>query len=874
MCRLHNNNAISSHIALDSFRLPKNVVPTAYDITLFPNPNGKSGRFHGEETISIKVLDATRTISLNVADINIQSARVTRGRKSFTGTVQIDKETEVAKITFNGEIGRGKWKLHIRFTGTHNQQLRGWYKSTWEDAAGKEHVIVTTQHEATEARKSFPCFDEPEFKATFKVRIVIDKGLVALSNGRRLSEKSISTRKKIVDFARTPKMSTYLTCFIVGEFVSSEPVFVNGKEIRIWTVPGKEHLTSFALKCAAHGIEWFEWYFGVPYFGGDKIDHVAIPDFEAGAMENTGCVTYREEALLCDEATASIDEKEGIAVTVLHEESHFWFGDFVTMFWWNGLWLNESFATFMENLCLAAWKPEWKIWDSFGYTRSGALRIDGLKSTHPIEMPVNHPDEIDELFDAISYNKGGSVLDMIHQFIGFEVFRQGISIYLKKHGLGNTETGDLWDALEESCHINGLDVPVRKIMDAWVFTPGHPVVSVEQGDKPGTIKVSQQQFRFLGDSESGTTWPIPLIIKAKGSNGETTKQTILFDTASATIDIGEGFEWVKVNAGGSGVYRVRYASDLALKLTANVQENLSVIERFNLVNDAWACVRAGLTSSVDFLSLVPLFTGETDPNVFGLILGGLGGLRRLLPEDKRQPLKDIVRAFVKPTFDSLGWVPVDGESVQTTQLRVSLFSTLGITCEDEEVKAKADEMFASWLKDKTSIDPNMLGAVVGNLTYFGDDARYNEFHRLYKTAKTPNEVNTFLYSLSGFRQEELLQRTLALSLSDEVSVQDSPFLFASLLGNKYAQDFAWEYLRQNWEQIKQVFPTNMVPRVASSCGSLDTPERAAEVREFFASHEVKAGAMAVAQMLEQLDIAVRLRVNETDRLMAYLHPAA
>jgi puromycin-sensitive aminopeptidase len=540
------------------------------------------------------------------------------------------------------------------------------------------------------------------------------------------------------------------------------------------------------------------------------------------------------------------------------------------MDWWNGLWLNESFATFMENLCLAAWKPEWKIWDGFGGTRAAALRIDGLKSTHPIEMPVNHPDEVDELFDAISYNKGGSVLDMIHQYIGFDTFRQGISIYLKRHGLGNTQTGELWDALEEACHANGSDIPVRRIMDAWVFTPGHPVVSVEQGDKPGTIKVSQQQFQFISEQPSTSIWPIPLIIKTKTAAGEIVKQTILFDTASATIEIGDGFQWVKVNAGGSGVYRVRYAGDLALKLTANVQENLSVIERFNLVGDAWACVRAGLSTSIEFLQMVPLFAGESDPTVFSILLAGLGAMHRILPEENRQPLMEIIRGVAKPTFDKLGWAPVAGESIQTTQLRASLFSTLGVTCEDPEMRAKSEELFASWLKDKSTVDPNLVGVFVNILSYFGDEARYEEFKQLFKNAKTPSDQNTFLNSLSGFRQLELLKRTLDFSFSDEVSVQDSPYLFASLLGNKYSKDFAWDYLRANWEKVKTAFPTNMVPGIARACASLDTPAKAAEVREFFAAHEVKAGAMAVAQMLEQLSIAVRLRQSETDRLLAYL----
>jgi len=858
----------TSKNAGSDFRLPSNVVPSGYDLTLYPNPTGKSGRFHGVETIDIAVLQSTRTVVLNSCTMKIQSASIKNGSTQLPGRVRINEELELATITFPADIAVGDWQLCLRFTGTHKNQLRGFYLSTWEDPTGGKHVIATTQHEATEARKTFPCFDEPTFKAQFKVRIVVDKHLTALSNARKLSETSISRRKKVVEFAPTPKMSTYLTCFIVGELVSSQPAFVNGKEMRIWTVPGKEHLTGFALESAARALSWFEEYFGIPYFGGDKIDHVAIPDFEAGAMENPGCVTYRESALLCDSATATHSEMVAIAETDQHETAHFWFGDLVTMKWWNGLWLNESFATFMENLCLSAWKPEWNIWDAFGFVRAGAMRIDGLKSTHPIEMPVNHPDDADELFDAISYNKGGSVLDMIHQFIGFEVFRDGIRLYLQRHAYGNTETTDLWDALEESCRTHGLDVPVRQIMDAWVLTAGHPVVSATLGEKPGTLRLSQQQFLFLNEGQSATLWPIPAIVKVKGADGNIVEHRLVFSTADATIDIGEGFQWANVNAGGSGFYRVRYQSQLLRKLTASVQENLSPIERFNLVGDTWACVRSGLVPSTEFLDMIKLFGGEKDPNVVQIIISACDVLHRLLPKDRRASFKAFVRGLIRSTFDNLGWAPIDGESVQATELRSSLFATLGNICEEADVLSKAEELFASWLADKTAVDPNLVGTIVNMLARLGDKARYEQFHQLYKSATTPFEEQAFLFALSEFRNSELCARTRDMCFTGEVSVQDAPYLYAGLLGNDSAASQTWSHLKANWEQIKAVFPTNMIPQIAAACRLLDTSEKAAEVRDFFATHEVKAGTMAVAQMLEQLAIAVRLRETETPRLLA------
>jgi len=856
--------------ASTNFRLSDKVVPSHYALTLFPQPNSQTREYRGNESITLALLEPTAQIRINVCDITITQAKMWNGKDIHAGTVSVDEETEIATITFPQTLAAGDWHLDLDFTAMHQKHMRGFYISKWTDAQGGKHNIATTQHEATEARKSFPCFDEPAMKAVFEVTMIIEKDLVALSNARIVSETPFPGDRslKIVKFAPTPKMSTYLTCFIVGEMESSEPAFVNGKEIRIWCVKGKKHLTSWALKSSVHALTFFEDYFGIPYFGGDKIDHVAIPDFEAGAMENPGCVTYRETALLCDEATAPHSQKEGIAVTNQHETAHFWFGDLVTMRWWNGLWLNESFATFMENLCLSTWKPEWNIWDDFGFTRAGAMSIDGLKSTHPIEMPVNHPDDADELFDAISYNKGGSVLDMIHQFIGFEVFRDGIRLYLNRHAYGNTDTHDLWDALEESCRNHGLTVPVREIMDAWVFTAGHPVVSVEHGDKPGTIKLTQKKFRYLGDEDSSTLWPIPLIVKVKAADGTVTKLRQVFRGAQTTIEVPADCQWVNVNAGGSGVFRTRYSKELSSKLLANVQE-LPVIERLTFVGDAWACVRAGLTSGIDYIHMADQFAGETDPNVFGSVVGGLGSLNRLLPVAKQRVIRNTLKKVVKPLFEKLTWEPTPGESVQTTQLRKMCIGILG-NCNDKKVLAKAEEKFQSWLKDPLSVDSNILGTVVGMLGARGDEARYEQFKQLWKDGKTPFEKQLFLFSLRSFRKPALLRRTLALCFTNEVSLQESPSLFAGLISNKYSQVFAWEYFRKNWEQIKTVFPVNMVPGIARACGSLDKPNRAVQVRRFFAKHEVKAGTMAVAQMLEQLDISVRMRQTETPRLLAHV----
>jgi puromycin-sensitive aminopeptidase len=875
MCKKHENG--DSAKVEKAFRLPKNVVPTNYAIEL--TPDLEKFTFAGQVAIDVNVLSAVSEVKINAKELEISDFHaVNAGETRHNGTVSIDHDTEIATITFAGKLGAGKWTLHSTFTGTLNDKLKGFYRSIWTDAQGTKHTIATTQFESTDARRAFPCFDEPEFKATFDVTLIVPEKLTALSNGAITSSTPVDGGKKRVSYERTMKMSTYLVCFIVGEFVSSKPVLVNGIEVRVWCVPGKEHMTGFPLAAAAFVTDWYEKYFEIPYPGGKKIDHIAIPDFASGAMENLGLITYRETSLLLDDKTATHAERNRVAVVVLHEMAHMWFGDLVTMQWWNGLWLNESFATFMENLSLSHWKPEWHIWDEFGLSRAAASRVDALRSTHPIESPVNHPDDAKELFDVISYEKGCSVLYQLHEFIGAENFRRGIAAYLKKHAYGNTETHDLWDALEESCKQADPvhPIPVRKIMDAWVFTAGHPVVEVSTADMAGFVKLSQRPFQFLPDGKN-TLWPVPVTMRVKAKGGTSLEEKkFLLEGAEQTVYVGEDFEWVVVNAGGSGFYRVSYDKALAAKLVAHVQENLSAIERFNLVNDSWACVRAGLLSTTDYLEMVKVFASEEDPNVWAILLGSLSTLHGLVKDEADKPyrssLQKIVRDLVSPTLARLTYSPTPGESIQTRQLRGTLMGTLGTIGEDAAVQQKAHQLYASWKADKQSVDANIVPAIVGIVAYKGDAKRYDEFFQMSREATSPQEVQRFLFSLARFRDEKLLNQTIAKCLTDEVRTQDAPSLFASVLGNEMASISAWKFLKDNWKTMIARYPENGVVRMVGAVTALDTAELEAEVKDFFAKNPVKAGEMATAQALEQLRINVAMRERETGRLQTHLVP--
>src|ERR671918_2357212 len=445
------------------YRLPTTVAPERYEIRLTPDLSRAT--FAGEEKVVIQIVEPARQIIVNAAELEFQAVSVRRADgKVVRGDAALDNENEQAMLEFPESLEPGRWELQLTFSGILNDKLHGFYRSTYKDAYGQDKTLASTQFESTDARRAFPCWDEPAFKAVFQVTLVVDEGLTAISNARILRENPLPvTRKREVVFADSIKMSTYLVAFVVGEFEATEPVMVGSAPLRVWSVPGKRHLANFAQEIGSFSLSHFSRYYDVVY-PGDKLDLIAIPDFASGAMENLGAITFRETALLVDEAKATRTELERVADVVSHENAHMWFGDLVTMRWWNGLWLNEAFATFMEMLAVDHCKPEWQRWTSFAVSRAAAMLVDGLKSTRAIEYPVRLPEEAAGMFDVLTYEKGAAILRMLEQYLGPEAFRQGISLYLKKHEYDNAETTDLWDAIEGSS-----GQPVRRLMDSWVF---------------------------------------------------------------------------------------------------------------------------------------------------------------------------------------------------------------------------------------------------------------------------------------------------------------------------------------------------------------------------------------------------------------------
>ena len=494
-----NMNQGSSPGTVDPYRLPRHVVPIRYDLRLEPDLPASS--FAGEEIITLTIHQPTSEIVLNAIELDITSAQIEGDSGSARqATITLDAELQRCHLTFTTSLSPGAWRLTMAFRGTLNDKLRGFYRSTYKDERGATHNLAATQFEATDARRAFPCWDEPDFKAVFATTLVIDPTLTAVSNSTIASE-TVAGEKKVVRFADTMKISTYLVAFIVGRIEPTEPVMIGQTPLRLWAIPGKGHLARFGQDIAAASLSFFESYYGIPY-PGDKLDLLAIPDFASGAMENLGAITYRETALLVDRQSATHGELERVADVVAHENAHMWFGDLVTMSWWNGLWLNEAFATFMEMLAVDAWKPEWKRWDSFGTARAAAFSVDGLHSTRPIEYPVLAPKDAEAMFDVLTYEKGASVLRMLEQHIGPTVFRDGVRDYLHAHAYGNADTNDLWISLGKIAK-----QPVPELMDGWIFQPGFPLIMVEI-NQSGRLVLSQQRFTYLSN-------PLPLTPRFK-----------------------------------------------------------------------------------------------------------------------------------------------------------------------------------------------------------------------------------------------------------------------------------------------------------------------------------------------------------------------
>jgi len=825
------------------------VAPHRYTLALEPDLGAAT--FTGHVIIDAAASADTAQILLNAAELGVVSVRVNGVDAAF----HLDEATE--RLVVDHAVTMGAVVIEITFTGTLNDKLRGWYRSTYHDADGVEHVIATSQMQATDCRRAFPCFDEPDFKAIFDITLIVEPHLLAVSNGPEIDRTEQPNGKTAVRFAETMPMSTYLVAVVVGPLEATEPVMVPRPDggsipLRIIHVPGKAHLTAFGLDIGAFALGWYQDYYGIPY-PTDKCDMLALPDFAAGAMENLGCITYRENLLLADTSTATQVELQTLADVVAHELAHMWFGDLVTMKWWNGIWLNEAFATFMEIACMAAYRPDWLRWTTFSLERSAAFEVDSLANTRSVEFPVEAPADCDGMFDVLTYQKGGSLLRMLEQYLGEEEFRRGVSHYLSVHEYGNTETSDLWDAIEEA----NPGTPVRTLMDSWIWQPGYPLVSARIDGS--TLVLSQHRFAF-GDTDDPTVFVVPVHVRIDGN-----EHKVLLDSFEARVELPSATAAVVVNSGGHGFMRVAYDATLRSRLVGAELDSLTIIDRYNLVDDAWNEVVAGRLSAFEFLTFVEGFGAERDLAVWQVMGIGLRGAGRLVEGDAYAAFQQRVAALVAPVVAELGWAPEAGEGELRSKLRGLLVGMLAVLGDDTDAQARC----RSILTDGAA-HPEMVAAATMAVAATGDERDYEQFRQSFLNAATPQEQLRFLYALAEFHDADLMTRTVEFAFSNDVRTSNAPFLLNRCLANRWHGDAVWNALRQRWAEANDRFPANTIVRMVDPVKLLTKADIGADVQSFFAEHPIPQSGKGLDQLMERQRVNASMYEREHDRFSGAL----
>lgn len=816
-----------------SIRLPSHITPIRYNLTL--KPDLENFTFWGKEVIDLVIDKEVKEITLHSKDIDIETAQA---GVQFATKISYDIKAETATFTFKNKIPKGKIKLTLVFNGIINETLRGFYKSKYEIDGVTKH-LATTQFEATDARRAFPCFDEPAQKAVFDVSLIIPGTHTAISNTLPTSIKEHEAGYKIISFAPTPKMSTYLLAFIIGDF---EYVEKNaGKTlVRVYTTSGKKHQAKFALDTAIRCLEFYNKYFDIPY-PLPTLDLIAIPDFESAAMENWGAITFRETALLVDAENTSLVTKQWVAIVIAHEIAHQWFGNLVTMKWWTDLWLNEGFASYMENLCTDHLFPEWHVWDLYLADRYAvALKLDALQNSHPVEVTVHHPDEISEIFDMVSYAKGSAVIRMLAEYLGADVFRDGLRHYLKKHSYNNTETIQLWESFEKVSKKN-----VVKMMNTWTKQTGYPLITLSK--KGNQYSAAQERFfssrisREKYNKGKKQLWHTPFAYK---TNNEILK-TISTKNKVPLIGANIG----KLNFEERSFVRTRYDKETILRLKEEILDGkLSVKDRLGLIRDMFALAEGGYIDTVTALDFSLAYKNETEYIVWAELASGIGKVYALFGDDT---YKKYALSLFSPLAEKMTWNHIKGEPHSHTFLRSLAISGAG-SYGDKNIIKHAEILFKDRIKNPIRAD--IRSTVYAIVAQNGGQKEWNLFKNLYLKEKMHEEQERYGRALAQFRDNKNLCATLHFAISSDVRTQDAPFMIGAVWGNTYGRDLAWKFVKSNYKIILKTWGEggHFLSRLLSPLGTHSTKKDAEDIKKFFKRNPAPGSARTLEQAYEKI----------------------
>ena len=846
-------------------KLPKEVVPTDYSIRIVPNIDKLT--FNGTETIKLEARSPVHQLVLNALELEITEASLD-GKPLPKSTIKIDKEKELLTLALPSETAAGDHTLALGFSGKINQQGQGLFYMHYQDQGnGTKKIMLGTQFEATDARRFFPCWDEPAFRARFQLTTVVPENWLAVSNMPVESEKKIDGGKEL-RFAATPSMSTYLNVFVAGELDLIESRS-GPTQIRVIATKGKVEMGRYALDATAQILQYYNDYFGVPY-PLPKLDQIALPGGFGGAMENWGGITYYESALLFDPKNSSAETKQNIYEVLAHEMAHQWFGDLVTMAWWDNLWLNEGFASWMGSKCTAHFNPQWEVWlrrslprdptRRAGIAKEAAMEGDARSTTHPIQQPIATEAEANSAFDDITYKKGQSFLRMLESFLGEEVFRDGIRSYIAAHKYSNTTTADLWNALSEASK-----KPIGEIAAGWTEQPGFPVVKVKR-EADGKVQLTQERFTVNFKDAPPLQWKIPLTYSIVGE----APATLLMSGKTADLENIPASSALKVNVNGAGNYRVEYDVP-SWNLLVEALPKLNVEDRVNLLSDAWALVQAGRAPVSLYFGLVEKLPASTDLAEREQIINVLDFVNRLLVGNpEREKFQRYARSLLRPTFEPLGWEPKEGEPPTVGNLRASLINALG-DLNDPEIIAGCRERFEKYLANPASLAPDLRPSVFAVVGRYTDEKTWSKLHELGLKTASIEEKQNYYSALAESIDAKLVKKTLPIALTDELPTSRAIFLVPAVARDSGHPEIAWEFAAANMKALLAKTDAAGANRYAPSLFTFFSDTlRANELKSYAKANLPADSAPEVAKAVDEIQFRAEFKKRLAPQLKAWI----
>ncbi len=844
--------------------LLQSFVPAHYNLTLKPDRDTMT--FTGTVVIRGKKMKPSQRLTFHAHDITVTEAHIVKHDKKQETTVSVERinhqrSADEVRLHTEAVLHTGEYTVTMHFKGAITHHMNGMYPCVFEHD-GVEKKLIATQFESHHAREAFPCIDEPEAKATFDLTLFTPAGESVIANTPVVSQTEANGIVE-TSFATTPKMSTYLLAFVFGDLRSKEAKTRDGVTVRVWSTPDNIDFTDFALDTAVRCLDFYNDYFNIPY-PLEKCDMIALPDFASGAMENWGCVTYRESCMLVDPDNTSLPAKQYVAMVVAHELAHQWFGNLVTMRWWTDLWLNEGFASWIEYLAVDKLFPEWHMWTQFhGDEVSRALDLDSLENTHPVEVTIPNPDEIRTIFDNISYAKGASVIHMLHEYMGADAFQQGLRLYLIQHAYGNTVTDDLWAALESASNL-----PIKQLMSGWTRQSGFPRINATFSESQ--VHITQERFvlnpRARQRETFSESWLVPLL-PAFGL-----KTDPLLTKQSQTFVITDQPVVPKFNLGQSGFYRTTYDDATTRTLLSLIKtDSLQILDKVGLLSDGFISALSGYGSVVASLELIDELGDETNAVLWETLAGHIGSVRRVLGDDKIRPLlRPYVKALVSKQLDRLGWEEKAQEPYFDTILR-PLILGLASFGDTQSVTDQALALFDAAAKPE-DLHPDMRGVIYGTAVRHGGQDVFDKLLHFYRTTPSAEEKVTLCSAITGFDDPKLIADSLQLITSDDVRLQDVTYWVAYAFSNRHGYHATWNWLQHNWDWLRDNLESDMtfsrIPVHAARSFISDTELDA--YTTFFASVETPSLTRAIKQGIEIIEWQAEWHARDHQPVLQYL----